>query len=248
MQPSLLSEIEPPFYITDEVNPQWQFLENCGGYKVVFRQGALLYIPNFLNDKEAHNLMHFLVKNDTYPMGHDWKSLNEHDLSQVKFENIAWKQDKIIFGKHERNLPRLTAWHGDLDKPYTYSGITSYPSDWNSGLLWCKDKIEAVLQNKHFNSVLLNWYRNGQDSISWHSDDEKELGRNPTIASLSLGATREFYLRYKTDNYIKFDVPLKNGDLLIMAGEMQQHWEHAIFKAQELNEPRINLTYRTIYS
>lgn len=248
MQSSLLSEIQPPFYITDEVDPKWSFLDNCGGYKVLFRHGALLYIPSFLNEKETHNLMRFLVENDTYPIDYDWKSLGEQDLSQVKFENTAWKQDKINFGKFERNLPRLTAWHGDPNTPYTYSGITSHPADWNSGLMWCKDKIEAVLTNKQFNSVLLNWYRNGQDSIGWHSDDEKELGHNPTIASLSLGATREFNLRYKSDHYIKFDIPLKNGDLLIMAGELQQYWEHAIFKKPDLNEPRINLTYRTIYS
>src|SRR5690606_5684989 len=118
-----------------------------------------------------------------------WKMLSPEQLAAIRFTNIAWKQDSInMYGKTVP-LPRLTAWYGDSGKSYTYSGIKSEPNEWNKGLLYLKHQIERV-SSVEFNSVLLNWYRDGEDYLSWHADDEKELGLNPVIASVNFGETR----------------------------------------------------------
>lgn len=158
---------------------------------------------------------------------------------------IEWQQDEIkLFGKIH-DVPRLTALYGNADKPYTYSGITMQPKAWLPELLEIKKKIETVAR-VDFTTVLLNLYRNGQDSMGWHSDDEKELGLNPVIASVSFGASRIFKLQHKTDKHLKQSVELANGSLLLMQGQTQHYWKHAVPKTSKIVGPRINLTFRII--
>lgn len=160
-------------------------------------------------------------------------------------DSVKWKQDIIhLFGK-TMPLPRLTAWYGDEGKSYTYSGIEQHPEPWNPTLTSIKSKVEEISEVT-FNSVLINLYRNGKDSVSWHSDDEPELGKNPIIASVSFGATRRFSLKHKTSKKDKIDLDLPNGSLLLMKGETQHYWQHQIPKNYKLLDRRINLTFRVI--
>ncbi|MBE9011587.1 alpha-ketoglutarate-dependent dioxygenase AlkB [Pseudanabaenaceae cyanobacterium LEGE 13415] len=161
-------------------------------------------------------------------------------LSQIK-----WQQDHLkIYGK-DVPLPRLTAWYGE--KQYTYSGIEMQPRSWTEALLQIKSCIEP-LSNTRFNSVLLNLYRDGNDSVSWHSDDEPELGKNPIIGSVSFGATRRFSLKHRRNRDLKrIDIELTHGSFLLMAGETQHHWLHQIPKTKKITSPRINLTFRMIH-
>ena len=150
-----------------------------------------------------------------------------------------------MFGK-EVNLPRLTAWYGDKGKSYKYSGIEMNPNTWTPTLLIIKEKVETVA-GFNFNSVLVNLYRNGQDYVSWHSDDESELGNNPTIASVSFGATRRFILRHKSNRDLgKVEVALTHGSLILMQGTTQHFWQHQVPKTAKKISPRINLTFRVI--
>jgi alkylated DNA repair dioxygenase AlkB len=160
--------------------------------------------------------------------------------------NINWRQDKIkIFGK-QVDLPRLTAWYGDKGKSYKYSGITMNPDSWTPTLLLIKEKIEKIVE-LNFNSVLINLYRNGKDYVSWHSDDETELGKNPTIASVSFGATRRFQLRHKSNKDLDtVEISLTHGSLLIMRGTTQHFWKHQVPKTSKVLTERINLTFRVI--
>ncbi|MDQ3022324.1 MAG: alpha-ketoglutarate-dependent dioxygenase AlkB [Bacteroidota bacterium] len=172
-----------------------------------------------------------------------------NNLSNEYFDellkNINWKHEKIkMFGK-EMNVPRFTAWYGDENKIYTYSGIAMNPAKWNDSLLQIKKKIEKE-SKINFNSVLLNLYRDGNDSVSWHSDDEPELGINPVIASISFGAHRKFQLRHKENKKEKLSIELKHGSLLLMLDNTQHFWEHQIPKTSKKIEQRINLTFREI--
>lgn len=159
---------------------------------------------------------------------------------------IAWQQDKMSMYGKEVNLPRLTAWYGENDKNYSFSGITLKPLYWTGILLQIKKAIETV-ETTNFNSVLLNLYRNGQDSINWHTDAEKELGKNPIIASVSFGETRKFQLKHRYNKDLdNVNIDLLNGSLLIMKGETQHFWLHQIPKTTKVIGERINLTFRTI--
>ena len=170
--------------------------------------------------------------------------------SQLMTE-IDWQQRSIkLFGKTIPQ-PRLVAWYGDPGASYTYSGLTWEPLPWTETLRSLKQEVEAAVggylnSNPSFNSVLLNLYRTGQDSMGWHSDDEPELGRNPIIASLSLGATRRFSLQHKSQKQLKHKLDLTHGSLLIMAGETQHYWRHQVAKTTRVPSPRINLTFRTV--
>jgi len=167
-------------------------------------------------------------------------------LYQNLIENIQWRQDKIkIFGKLI-NQPRLTAFYGDSSKDYSYSGIVMKPIDWNDDLLFIKNRVEEMAKIK-FTSVLLNYYRDGKDSMGWHSDDEKELGQNPVIGSVSFGESRVFQLRHKLRKDIKkVDIKLTDGSFLLMKGSTQHFWQHQIPKTTRNLESRINLTFRVI--
>lgn len=158
-----------------------------------------------------------------------------------------WRQDTIKRGRKERQLPRLTLWFGNSGKNYSYSGIRMKPLPWNGPLLTIKQTVDAEAGVK-FNSVLLNLYRNGSDSVAWHSDDEPELGKNPIIASVSLGATRRFVLKHKREKRLpKIELELSHGSLLLMRGPTQHHWVHAVPKSKISVGPRLNLTFRIIH-
>lgn len=165
-------------------------------------------------------------------------------FSKLK-ENINWQQEEIKLYGRTIPLPRLTAWFGDEGKTYMYSGITVEPEPWTPTLLEIKNRIEEV-SNVTFNSVLLNYYRNERDSVSWHSDDEPELGKNPIIGSVSFGDVRTFQLKHKTDKSLTISRDLPDGSYLEMAGSTQHHWLHQIPKRTRKIGPRINLTFRTI--
>lgn len=164
---------------------------------------------------------------------------------QSLLNSLNWRQEKIKFFGKEIDIPRLTAWYADEGKLYQYSGIKMTPNPWTSCLIAIKEQVESVVDLK-FNSVLVNLYRQGTDSMGWHSDDEPELGKNPTIASVSFGATRRFQLRHKLDNLDTLEVALNNGSLLVMQGETQHFWKHQIPKTSKIVSPRINLTFRVI--
>jgi alkylated DNA repair dioxygenase AlkB len=170
----------------------------------------------------------------------------KEDLLQNIISEIEWRQDQItMFGK-THPIPRLTAWYGDPNISYQYSNIKMTSTPWSITLLKIKEQLENDHQLK-FNSVLLNYYRDGKDHMSFHSDDERELGKNPTIASISLGAKRKFVLKHKFNkSKEQFTIELEDRSLLIMSGELQNFWNHKITKALKENNPRINLTFRTI--
>lgn len=155
-----------------------------------------------------------------------------------------WRQEEItVYGKSYLQ-PRLSAWHGDLS--YSYSGIRLEPVPWTPALLDLKTRVEA-LTGHQFNSVLLNYYRDQNDSMGMHSDDERELGPQPPIASLSLGEERTFLLKHKTRKDLKtVKLALPKGCLLLMQGDTQQFWRHGINKERHPCGPRINLTFRAI--
>ena len=175
----------------------------------------------------------------TYPF------IRTNYLSQL-IEEIEWSQDKIkMFGK-VTPLPRLTAWYGDPNIFYTYSGIKNTPLPWTQLLLDLKKSVEQECKQE-FNSVLLNYYRDGKDHMGWHSDNESELGEDPTIASLSFGSERKFQLKHKTDKGIEVvSVNIESGSLLVMKNGIQTHWNHRITKTSKPIGPRINLTFRNI--
>lgn len=166
-------------------------------------------------------------------------------LFQDLLNNIPWQQDEItIFGK-THNQPRLTCLFGNEGKTYSYSNITMKPHPWNALLMPLKARIERVT-GVHFSTVLLNLYRNGSDSNGWHADDEKELGQNPTIGSVSFGAERYFHLKHRFKKDLKQKILLQNGSLLLMKGTTQHYWLHQIPKTAKPTPARINLTFRII--
>ena len=169
---------------------------------------------------------------------------SDHYLSLLQDE-IIWKQEPIkIYGK-ELMQPRLTAWCGDADKKYSYSGITMEPQKWTRSLMEIKERIEKV-SGVYFTGALLNFYRNGKDSMGWHRDNEKELGIKPVIGSVSFGATRTFQFRNFEDKNITRSIDLTHGSFLLMKGETQHHWEHRLPKTTKIIGTRINITFRVI--
>jgi len=166
-------------------------------------------------------------------------------LFEELYSDTQWQQDTIqIFGKHIP-LPRLTAWYGDKGKSYIYSGIEQHPAPWTPTLSFIKEEIEKIAEVR-FNSVLLNLYRNGRDSVAWHSDDEPELGQNPIIGSVSFGSTRRFSFKHKQIKERKVAIDLSHGSFLLMQDETQHYWRHQIAKTTKDVSPRINLTFRII--
>lgn len=163
---------------------------------------------------------------------------------QQLYTGLDWQQEQLLIYGRWIKVPRLMAWYGDPEAHYRYSGVDHQPQAWTPELLNMRADIESVC-GQRFNSVLANLYRDGRDSMGCHSDDEKELGNNPVIASLSFGETRLLRFRHaKTQS--KFDIELSHGDLLVMAGEIQHHWRHELPKTRKPKLPRINLTFRRI--
>ncbi len=166
-------------------------------------------------------------------------------LFYTLFSSCPWHQDELMLFGRKVLTPRLSSWHGDV--PYTYSGLTMTPQAWTPPLLEIKTRAENHARAK-FNSVLLNLYRDGRDSMGWHSDDEQELGLNPVIASISLGEPRRFRLRHKKNRDRSVSVDLPDGSLLLMSGPTQHYWQHAVPKTRRKIGPRINLTFRWTYT
>jgi alkylated DNA repair dioxygenase AlkB len=193
--------------------------------------------------KPSENLLPFDGEVYVYP---DFFTIKESEhYFKVLFESINWKQDAMKFYGKEVKLPRLTAWHGSSVKDYSYSGIENKPVAMTRELLEIKSRIEKE-SSFSFNSVLLNLYRDGNDSVSWHRDNEKVLRVNPVIASVSFGATRTFKFRHVNDHSLVRSVDLTSGTYVLMKGRTQHLWEHHIPKSKKVNSPRISLTFRIL--
>lgn len=174
----------------------------------------------------------------------------EKDVASEYFQallvRLNWVQSEIRMAGRFVKIPRLNAWYGDARARYQYSGAFFTPEDWTPELLAIRGAVELASGQK-FNSVLANYYRDGQDSVAWHADDEPELGRNPYIASLSLGDTRRFLLRpINPKSADKIEINLAHNSLLLMSGALQHHWHHQIPKTSLSKGPRINLTFRYV--
>ncbi|SIS99796.1 Alkylated DNA repair dioxygenase AlkB [Zobellia uliginosa] len=181
----------------------------------------IVYYPDFLERSEADS--HF----------------------DLLYKETPWQQDHIsLFGKRYAQ-PRLTALYGNNGKPYSYSNLVMLPHSYTESLLKIKNKVEAQ-SGTSFTSCLLNLYRNGRDSNGWHTDNEKELGKHPIIASVSLGQERFFHLKHRTDKSLKQKLLLQHGSLLLMKGPTQEAWLHQIPKTAKPIGARINLTFRII--
>lgn len=179
------------------------------------------YFPNFYSVEDAKKIQSILEK------------------------DTLWKADTItVFGKTHPQ-PRLTALYGEEGKPYSYSNIVMQPNALTPVLKKIKSDIENE-SNATFSTVLLNLYRDGNDSNGWHSDNEKELGADPIIASLSFGEKRVFHLKHKTDPTLKYKIELEHGSLLLMGSGSQTNWKHQLPKSKRKMQPRINLTFRNI--
>lgn len=215
------------------------------GVVIIIPHGKLYYAPHYFGQKQSDDFLdYFLACENMDYRTHDW--YKQTDIHHLPFKNIRWHQNTIkMYGK-EHLLPRISAWYGDSDRPYTYSGIHLQPNAWTPPLNQLRDVLQMICKRR-FNSVLLNWYRSGEDYINWHTDAEPELGKNPMIASINFGESRRFLLRLKKDYQTKLEIPLHHGSILVMAGELQHHWQHSVPKQKRVLSHRINLTFRTIY-
>ncbi len=192
-----------------------------GAVAVPLPEGELYLLPRFVADSEAAYLLDALST------------------------ELAWTRHRVrLFGR-EHLTPRLCAWYGDPGARYAYSGQALEPLPWPPALARLRERLNTAL-GLAFNSVLCNLYRDGADSMGWHSDDEASLGPRPVIASLSLGATRRFALRHRARRYRSVTLALGHGDLLIMSGGTQQHWQHAVPKTRLPVGSRMNLTFRAV--
>jgi alkylated DNA repair dioxygenase AlkB len=171
-----------------------------------------------------------------------WVELSE-DTFRVLEGGIGWEQHHIRVHGRTVPTPRLTAWMGDA--AYTYSGLVNEPQPWPAALADLRDRLTAEL-GVHFNSCLANLYRDGRDSMGYHSDDEPELGPRPVIASISLGARRRFTLRHRVTGE-RWTWELGEGDLLVMSAESQSDYAHAVPKTARPVGPRLNLTFRRLH-
>ena len=193
-----------------------------GDGRLALPDGDITYVPGFFSAPVGDRLL--------------------SDLSGA----VRWTQPRItLFGKRVCS-PRLAAWYGDQESVYRYSGLVNQPLPWFPELLEIRCRVQQYM-GLRFDGVLLNLYRTGQDSMGWHSDDEKELGENPVIASVSLGAPRRFLLRHRRRSALPVhEVNLEHGSLLLMQGTTQKFWRHSIPRMRNQDSPRLNLTFRRI--
>ncbi|MDG2176258.1 MAG: alpha-ketoglutarate-dependent dioxygenase AlkB [Gammaproteobacteria bacterium] len=189
--------------------------------KLFLPDAEILFYPGFLETSEA-----------------------DSNFIQLVHET-PWRHDSLKFAGKIVPVPRLQAWYGNKRSNYGYSGLALNPLPWTPLLTNLKEKVADCCQTE-FNSVLLNYYRDGNDSVAWHSDDENELGEKPIIASLSLGTSRRFDLKHLNNKLPKSSCELSNGSLLVMGKGMQQFWKHQIPKQPGITTGRINLTFRKI--
>lgn len=198
---------------------------------------------DLFNSEAVTNLLPYDGVADYY--GSILSPYQAHDYFSQLLATVAWQHDEaVIFGKHIVTK-RKVAWYGDRGYSYTYSNTTKHARVWTSELLRLKARIEEVAGSS-FNSCLLNLYHNGSEGMGWHSDDERTLGDNSVIASLSLGAERKFSFKHKQDKRT-VSLTLESGSLLVMRGATQHCWQHALPKTKKVSQPRINLTFRTIF-
>ena len=184
------------------------------------KDGVVYYHPEIINEASSVNLMNVLQ------------------------ESLLWESDRLIMFGQVITTRRKVSWVGDQNCSYTYSGIKKNPQAWTPELLLIKAMLEKIAGSE-FNSCLLNLYHDGNDSMGWHSDDEKELDGKATIASLSLGASRKFSFRNRKDK-TTISLLLENGSALIMQAPTQEYWQHSLLKTKAITAPRINLTFRKI--
>lgn len=192
-----------------------------------------MLLPPDVRDIDVFHLRHWLAQ----PVA--------DALMQALQTQVPWDAHRIrMFGRW-LDSPRLSCWMGDADAHYRYSGADFLPHPWTPAVLAVREQLQQAVDGR-FNSVLLNRYRDGRDSMGWHSDDEPELGPMPLIASLSLGASRRFLLRRRDDPAQKLEYLLGHGDLLLMRGQCQRDYQHALPKTARVCDERINLTFRQI--
>lgn len=245
---SSLPSFMPPFKITDGVVHSWQWDSSRRAFILQVPQGEFIYYEQFFNKKVSDRCVEYFQENDTFTWENtDWRRVSEEDFAQINFKHIRWQREHIQIYGNKVPLPRLTAWYGDAGTLYTYSGITAVPQPWNKGLRYIKHRLEQS-SGVAFNSVLLNWYRDGEDHMGWHADDEVELGKNPVIASVNFGETRDFILRNNADRRQKIIFPLHHGTVLIMAGAVQHYWQHSVPKRKRVSGSRFNLTFRQVFN
>jgi alkylated DNA repair dioxygenase AlkB len=190
-------------------------------YNILNKDGAVNYYGKILSSEEANHCFDLLI------------------------QNIQWENDDLVFfGKHV-TTKRKVAWYGDSEYVYTYSNSTKRALAWTKELCELKQMVEKYAGTK-FNSCLLNLYHNGNEGMGWHSDVEKPLGKNNTIASLSFGAERKFSFKHKQTKQI-VSLVLEHGSLLVMKGATQSNWLHSLPKSKNVTQPRINLTFRTMH-
>ena len=188
---------------------------------IALPDAEIAYAPRFLSISEA----------------------DEH-LDQI-ISRTPWEQSRLKMAGRECLIPRLNTWYGDSGAHYSYSGARLVLNPWTPQLMRLKQQVEEAV-GVLFNSALLNYYRSGDDSVGWHSDDEPELGDKPLIAVLSIGAERGFDLRHKTQKGLRYTLDLEHGSLFVMAGAMQSHWAHRIAKTRHHCEARVSLTFRQV--
>lgn len=198
---------------------QLDLFGNMEGYH--FPQQLLEYTPAFLSREEADFLLEKFI------------------------ESVPWQQTELKISDKVIPTPRLIAWFGENQNSYQLAGKRIEVNPWTKELSNLRERIEKA-SGHQFNSVLLNYYRDGNDSVAWHRDKESELGDRPVIASLSLGQERNFDFRSVMDHKLKYSLPLAHGSLLLMKGDLQTRWEHRIAKSAAIKRPRVNLTFRQV--
>ncbi|GAB1257248.1 alpha-ketoglutarate-dependent dioxygenase AlkB [Aurantivibrio plasticivorans] len=214
---------------------QNELFNNVGPEVIRLNGGELWYFPNWLSDAKA--------------------SLYFDQLKRL----TQWQQSEIRVAGKRVLIPRLNAWYGEPEARYKYSGIQFKPLPYTRALRALSVKLFETLadnvggDNFEPNSALLNLYRDGNDSVAWHADDEPELGSAPTIASVSLGAERQFLLKPKNNRSLAsqthtqpIKITLVNGSLLLMRGPLQRHWLHCVPKEMGLTQSRLNITFRQV--
>lgn len=198
--------------------------------QIPIRDGELSYIPGFVNEDSQMALFERLK------------------------QTLAWQQDEIKVYGRVHPIPRLQAWYGDKEALYRYSGMLMTPNTWTDELQVLRQQVSVACQSE-FNSVLANYYRDGMDKMGYHSDNEKALGQRPVIASLSLGCPRKFVLKHHLYDNLgddkggqkdgdKIELQLAGGSLLVMKGDTQHYWKHAVPQQKRITQGRINLTFR----
>lgn len=201
---------------------QFSLFENSSTKRIIDDGGVVEYTPRFFSSTESENFFRTLMT------------------------ELAWRQDEITLYGKTHLVPRLQAWYGAPTTNYAYSGIALRPLPMTATLETIKKSVQAAT-GEEFNCVLANLYRTGSDYAAYHSDDERELGRNPTIASVSFGASRKFRLKHKFDKGMATtDIDLEDGSLLLMKGATQHNYKHMLVKTAKPVHERINLTFRYI--